>query len=167
MPPPRTFRVPYWRVYLPAAVYTQVFLTAWLWGCFAISLLAGYPHGAELAGFIALAHLFYSLSVPVTLLPIGVLVYWWVVAVRVSAGGLTCPNTFGWRTTVSWETVVAVKRSYLLGFPHLLLRCERRWLRLRLPLTLERLGEFLREVELFAGPRHVLTQSLRAVAEEH
>ncbi|MCU0705287.1 MAG: hypothetical protein MUF18_15050 [Fimbriiglobus sp.] len=151
------FRIPFWRMYLTAVVYAQVFFVPAMWTVFyLISRVNDDPFPSlPMAGMYVLG----SLALTLVLAP-AFWVYVRRLVVKVTPESLTCSNGLGKLVTVPWKSVVGVRPIYLPGFPYLLLRNTRTRLQLWLPLFLGRLPEFTELVGHFAGTDHLLYQAL-------
>lgn len=155
-----TFRIPFWRMYLPAAVYAQVLYAPLMWLVF--FLMSG---GRGLTGVHVVMYAAGSAMIAGLLAP-AFLVYVHMLKVTVSAAGLTCSNGFGKLETAPWDTISGVKRLAFPGFPYLLVGWTGGRLKLWLPLFLGRFDEFVAAVEDHAGPGHVLNPHLWRAAEK-
>ncbi len=152
-----TFRIPFWRMYLPVAVYAQVLYLPGMWVIFYLQAVI-YPQPWPTA-FHFQASVAGSVGVVAVLAP----AFWLYVrrsVVRVSADGFTCSNGFGRLRTVKWGDITAVRSLHIPGFPYLLVTTTQTRLKLWLPLFLGRLDEFTEQVGRFAGPDHILYQAL-------
>ena len=161
-PPADTFRVPFWRMYLPAVMYAQALYGVGMWLVFfALSRFDGEPFPTVPQAVVYAVN---STLVSLLLIP-AFLIYVRKLVVRVSADGFTCPNGVGRMRTVGWGDITGVRRLTLPGFPYLLVTTTRTRLKLWLPLFLGRLPEFAEKVEQFAGPDHLLYQAVWPTAE--
>ncbi|MEO2090268.1 MAG: hypothetical protein ABGY75_12310 [Gemmataceae bacterium] len=158
-----TFRVPFWRMYLPAAVYAQVLFAGGMWLTFYILAKA---RGAGLDHAMVVSYALGAAAVAGLLVP-AFLVYVYLLKVTVSPDGLTCSNGFGKMVTAPWDSVTGVKRLIVPGFPYLLVSTSTTRLKLWLPLFLGRMDEFVTRVEGYAGSEHILYQHLWQYADDH
>jgi hypothetical protein len=151
-----TFRIPFWRMYLPAAVYAQFLYAPGMWGAFYFLASA---RGASLDSRMIGPYLIGSAAVAVLLAP-AFLVYVWRHRVTVTPDTFTCSNGFGGIPTVPWDSITGVKRLNVPGFPYLLVTSTKTRLKLWLPLFLGRFEEFTEKVEEYAGVDHPLYRAL-------
>ena len=156
-----TFRIPFWRMYLPAAVYGQVLFAPGMWLTF---YLMASARGAGLDETMVVLYAVGSAMVAVLLAP-AFLVYVWKQRVTVTPHTLTCSNGFGKLVTVPWGSITAVRRLILPGFPYLLVKSTHSRFKLWLPLFLGRFAEFTDRVEEYAGADHPLCPHLWKRAE--
>lgn len=162
-PPVTTFRTPFWRMYLPAVVYAQVFYGVGMW--LILLLLSRFDGQRFPTTSQAAVYVVNSTAVSLVLIPV-LLVYVRRLVVRLTPDGITCPNGLGRLVTVPWESVTGVKPFHLPGLPYLMVRTDRTRKKLWLPLFLGRLPEFAEKVEECAGPDHLLYQAVWPAAEQ-
>lgn len=157
-----TYRIPFWRLFLPMLVFGQG--VYWL-GMGLVLLFDVVASGARLTVSGQLLGLVVgSVAIAVLMLP-AALTMVVVLPVRVSPDGLTCPNGFGTLVTVPWDSIRWVKRFSFPAMPYLLVKTDRTWLKLWLPMFLRRLPEFAEKLEEYAGPDHILYRAVWPVAE--
>lgn len=163
MPPVATFRIPFWRLFIPMLVFGQAIY--WL-GMGLVLLFDVVASGAQLTANGQLVGLVVgSVAIAVLMLPAALLMAI-LLPVRVSADGFTCPNGFGKLVTVPWESIRTVKRFTFPAMPYLLVKTDRSWLKLWLPLFLHRLPELAEKLEVYAGSDHVLYRAVWPAAEK-
>jgi len=152
-----TFRIPFWRMYLPIVVYAQ---TLYLPGMWLIFFVIGAMNGVAWATeFHFVSSLAGCVGVILTLMP----AFWVYVrrhVVRVGPDTFTCSNGFGKLVTVPWSAITKVRPLYLPGLPYLMISTSRTRLKLWLPMFLRDMHEFVEKVERYAGGDHILYQEL-------
>jgi hypothetical protein len=150
-----TFRIPFWRMYLPAAVCAQVLFVPLMALMFRVTTgSVGWNVRTRIELYVLAAAAVAGLLVP------AFLVYVRFFRVRAMADGLTCPNDLGKLTTAPWGSITRVRRFILPGFSYLLISITGSRFKLWLPLFLDRFPEFVASVEEHAGSDHVLYQHL-------
>lgn len=157
-----TFRIPFWRMYLPAAVYAQVLFAGGMWLTFYI---LAKIRGTGMDHMMVVSYALGAAAVAGLLVP-AFLVYVYLLKVTVTSDGLTCSNGFGKMVTAPWGSVTGVKRLIVPGFPYLLVSTSTTRLKLWLPLFLGRMDEFVGKIEEYAGSDHVLYQHLWRHADD-
>lgn len=150
-----TFRIPFWRIYLPAVMYAQALFAPLMWGMFYLTIGGFGGLGRQQVVLYGLG----AAAVAGLLVPT-FLIYVFVLKVRVTPDGLTCSNGMGGIKTVPWESITGVKRLILPGFPYLVVSSTKIRLKLWLPLFLGRMEEFSDKVEEYAGGDHPLYRAL-------
>lgn len=158
-----SFRIPFWRMYLSAAVYAQVLFAGGMWLTF---YLLAKARGMDMDLGMVVSYALGAAAVAGLLVP-AFLVYVYLFKVTVSPDGLTCSNGFGKMVTAPWGSVTGVKRLIVPGFPYLLVSTSATRLKLWLPLFLGRMDDFVARVDEYAGPDHVLYQHIWQCAEDH
>ncbi len=157
-----SFRIAFWRMYLPAAVYAQVLFAGGMWLTFYVLAKA---RGIDMDLGMVVSYALGAAAVAGLLVP-AFLIYVAVLKVTVSPDGLTCSNGFGKLTTATWGSITGVKRLIVPGFPYLLVSTSATRLKLWLPLFLGRMDEFVAKIEEYAGSDHVMYQHLWRYADD-